>query len=60
MSKKYDIAILGATGYSGTITAEYIASKRRNEKIAIAGRSKEKLEQLKESLVVRSVDYVLG
>jgi len=52
--RQFDIAILGATGYSGTITAEYIAGKRKNERVAIAGRAKDKLDELKAELVVCS------
>jgi short subunit dehydrogenase-like uncharacterized protein len=49
--RQFDVAILGATGYSGTITAEYMAGKRKNERIAIAGRSLDKLDELKADLV---------
>lgn len=51
MSRPYDIVVYGATGYTGTITCEYLAQHRKNEKLAIAGRSKDKLEQLKADMV---------
>ncbi|KAK5046877.1 hypothetical protein LTR84_007231 [Exophiala bonariae] len=45
--REYDIVVFGATGYSGTLTAEHIASKFPPElKWAIAGRSADKLQQL--------------
>ena len=52
-SKLYDIVIYGATGYTGMLTAEYLAENYgsdRNIRWAIAGRSQKKLAQLKKSL----------
>lgn len=44
-SRQYDIVLFGATGYTGKLTAEYIAkSLPTNIKWAIAGRSSNKLE----------------
>ncbi|KAI3317787.1 Saccharopine dehydrogenase-domain-containing protein [Xylariaceae sp. AK1471] len=46
-SRKYDIVLLGATGYTGGITAEHIARHLpTNIRWAIAGRSSTKLEAL--------------
>lgn len=51
MSRPFDIIVYGATGYSGTITCEYLAAKAgRNVKWAIAGRDKGKLETLRSEL----------
>ena len=47
MSRQYDIVLLGATGYTGALTAEHIAQNLpTNLKWAIAGRSSSKLEAL--------------
>ena len=45
--REYDIVLLGATGYTGRLTAEHIQRHLpTNLKWAIAGRSREKLEKL--------------
>lgn len=50
-SRKYDILLLGATGYTGSLTAEYIARHLPTDlKWAIAGRSRSKLEALAKKL----------
>ncbi|CAO3680567.1 hypothetical protein CU097_004070 [Rhizopus azygosporus] len=50
--RKYDIIIFGATGYTGELTAEYLA-ERLDKSInwAIAGRSLVKLEKVRDHLV---------
>lgn len=47
--RKYDVIILGATGFTGQITSRYLASHVETEGIrwAIAGRNKEKLENVR-------------
>ncbi|KAJ6788216.1 hypothetical protein PWT90_02181 [Aphanocladium album] len=48
-NRKYDIVVLGATGYTGQLTAEYIASHLpTNLKWAVAGRSEAKLQAVVE------------
>ncbi|KAK6951511.1 hypothetical protein Daesc_006032 [Daldinia eschscholtzii] len=50
-SRKYDILLLGATGYTGSLTAEHIVRHLPFDlKWAIAGRSKSKLESLASKL----------
>jgi len=51
-NRKYDIILFGATGFTGQITAEYLSQHAVKENIswAIAGRNKEKLEQVHESI----------
>ncbi|GAM42900.1 hypothetical protein TCE0_044r17284 [Talaromyces pinophilus] len=45
--RQYDIVVLGATGYSGQLTAEHITvNLPSNLKWAVAGRSADKLKQL--------------
>ena len=43
MEKDIDIIVYGATGFTGKLCVEYLASKERSTKWAIAGRNQEKL-----------------
>ncbi|KAI0971848.1 hypothetical protein F4678DRAFT_472321 [Xylaria arbuscula] len=46
-ARQYDVVIYGATGYTGLITAEFIASQFPTDtKWAVAGRSAQKLEDV--------------
>jgi short subunit dehydrogenase-like uncharacterized protein len=52
-SPKYDIVVYGATGFTGQLVAEYLASHYRgdgNLKWAMAGRSKEKLASVRDAI----------
>ncbi len=50
-SRTYDLVLLGATGFTGGLTADYLAANAPESlRWAIAGRSKEKLEQVRERL----------
>ena len=49
--RTYDLVLLGATGFTGGLTADYLAAKAPDGlRWAIAGRSKEKLEHVRERL----------
>ena len=49
--RPYDLVLFGATGFVGTLTAEYLAAHAPEDlRWAIAGRSERKLEQLRERL----------
>ncbi|MGW0945373.1 saccharopine dehydrogenase family protein [Streptomyces sp. NPDC002623] len=51
--RPYDIVLFGATGFVGTLTAEYLAAHAPAElRWAIAGRDEKKLEELRERLGV--------
>ncbi|WP_340374603.1 saccharopine dehydrogenase NADP-binding domain-containing protein [Streptomyces sp. SS7] len=51
--RPYDVVLFGATGFVGTLTAEYLAAHAPPDlRWAIAGRSREKLERLRERLGV--------
>jgi short subunit dehydrogenase-like uncharacterized protein len=53
MTRKYDIIVFGATGFTGGKTAEYLARNAPPAvRWAIAGRSQEKLESVKAKLTV--------
>ena len=56
-SRVYDLVVLGATGYTGKLCAEYIStSLPTNLKWAIAGRSETKLLAIKDGLEAMSTD----
>ncbi|MFJ9861564.1 saccharopine dehydrogenase family protein [Streptomyces albogriseolus] len=49
--RPYDIVLFGATGFAGTLTAEYLAAHApEGLRWAVAGRSERKLEELRERL----------
>jgi short subunit dehydrogenase-like uncharacterized protein len=51
MERSYDIALFGATGFAGQLTAEYLAEHAPPDaRIALAGRNGAKLEALRERL----------
>jgi len=45
-----DVVLFGATGFTGQLVAEYLARKRAPVRWALAGRSKDKLEQVRAGL----------
>jgi short subunit dehydrogenase-like uncharacterized protein len=60
MSRKYDVVIFGATGFTGALTAQYLAKNAPAElKWALAGRNREKLEAVRSKLGV-DVDVLLA
>jgi short subunit dehydrogenase-like uncharacterized protein len=48
--RNYDLVLFGATGFTGTLLAEYFAAHGKSLRWAIAGRSKDKLEAVKAKL----------
>lgn len=51
--REYDVVLLGATGFVGRLTAEHLARSAREEvRIALAGRSAERLAALRRDLDV--------
>ena len=50
-SRSYDIVVFGATGFTGRLTAEYLARNAPADcRWALAGRSQEKLESVRDGL----------
>lgn len=50
-SREYDLVLLGATGYTGKLTAEWISSKLPTDlKWAVAGRNAKKLQAVVDEL----------
>jgi short subunit dehydrogenase-like uncharacterized protein len=53
MSRKFDIVLLGATGFTGRLCVEYMAKVLpKGTKWAIAGRSRSKLEVLSQTMKI--------
>jgi hypothetical protein len=58
-SREYEIVVFGASGYTGKLTAEYIAAKlQTNLRWAIAGRSQAKLESIAAELKASNPDRI--
>jgi short subunit dehydrogenase-like uncharacterized protein len=58
-TREYDILVLGASGYTASIGAEYIAKNSRTDlKWAIAVKSRGKLETLAEKLKAINPDRI--
>jgi short subunit dehydrogenase-like uncharacterized protein len=61
-NKNYDVVLLGATGFTGRLVAEYFFSKYgngRSLKWAIAGRNENKLKEVIQDLKLGDIDYFL-
>jgi short subunit dehydrogenase-like uncharacterized protein len=48
--REHDVVVFGATGFTGTLTAEYLAGAIGAGRWAIAGRSRDKLERVRARL----------
>jgi short subunit dehydrogenase-like uncharacterized protein len=48
--REFDIVLYGATGFVGKLTAEYLAGAAGDARIALAGRSQDKLRAVREGL----------
>src|ERR1043165_8660294 len=60
MSKReFDIVLYGATGYVGKLTAQYLAKAGGDARIALAGRSREKLLAVRETLGEKAQSWPL-
>jgi short subunit dehydrogenase-like uncharacterized protein len=58
--RPYDIVVFGATGFVGALTAAYLVDAApEGARIALAGRSLEKLEQTRAGLGARAADWPL-
>ncbi len=61
MARDYDIVLFGATGFVGELTAEYlVAHAPDGARLAISGRSPEKLEALKGRLARPELDILIA
>ncbi|MEO6206153.1 MAG: saccharopine dehydrogenase NADP-binding domain-containing protein [Mycobacteriales bacterium] len=55
-TREHDVVLHGATGFVGRLTAKHLATHSGAARVALSGRSKEKLEALRDEL---SVDWPL-
>ncbi len=61
MERRFDIALFGATGFTGALTAEYLVTNAPpGAKLALAGRSPQKLEALAARLGDPAVGLVVA
>lgn len=49
-SRPFDIVLFGATGFTGRLVAEYLVKRRAPVRFALAGRSRDKLERVRDDL----------
>ncbi|BBX72811.1 saccharopine dehydrogenase NADP-binding domain-containing protein [Mycobacterium shinjukuense] len=59
LEREFDIVLYGATGFSGTLTADYLAHSGSPVRIALAGRSTERLRAVRENLGAAAQDWPL-
>ena len=57
--REFDIVLYGATGFVGKLTAQFLATNGRQARIALAGRSPEKLLQVRDSLPEAAQSWAL-
>jgi short subunit dehydrogenase-like uncharacterized protein len=55
--REFDIVVYGATGFVGKLTAEYLAKAGGNARIALAGRSPDKLAAVRARLGEAARDW---
>lgn len=59
VEREFDIVLYGATGFSGMLTAGYLARTRAEARIALAGRSSERLLTVRQTLGPTARDWPL-
>ena len=57
--REFDIVLYGATGYSGRLTAEYLAARGSPARIALAGRDTGRLQAVRQALGPAAQDWPL-
>ncbi|HEY0228930.1 MAG TPA: trans-acting enoyl reductase family protein [Mycobacterium sp.] len=57
--REFDIVLYGATGYSGRLTAEYLAARGSPARIALAGRDTGRLQAVRQALGPVAQDWPL-
>jgi short subunit dehydrogenase-like uncharacterized protein len=55
--REFDIVLYGATGFVGKLTAEYLAGARAGARIALAGRSPDRLRAVRDTLGESAQDW---
>lgn len=57
-SREHDVIVLGATGFAGALVAEHLARHAPpGARVALAGRSREKVERTRAALPARALDW---
>jgi trans enoyl reductase len=59
IERELDIVVYGATGFSGKLTAQYLAGAGTAARIGLAGRSRERLVKVREALGPTARDWPL-
>src|SRR4051812_22783159 len=60
MDRSFDIVLFGATGFAGRLVAEYLAEHAPADlRVALAGRSQKKLEEIRAGLPTRARTWPL-
>jgi short subunit dehydrogenase-like uncharacterized protein len=57
--REFDIVLYGATGFAGKLTAEYLARAGGDARIALAGRSQDKLRAVRDTLGEKAQSWPL-
>ena len=57
--REFDIVLYGATGFVGKLTAEYLAKAGGDARIALAGRSQDKLLAVRDTLGEKAQSWPL-
>jgi short subunit dehydrogenase-like uncharacterized protein len=57
--REFDIVVYGATGFVGRLTADYLARRGGGARVALAGRSQDKLLKVRDSLGEKAADWPL-
>ena len=59
-SRKFDLVIYGATGFTGQLAAEYAHKHYPELKLALAGRNQAKLESVRKSIGASDVPILVA
>ena len=54
MAKEFDVVVYGATGFTGRLVAEYLIANARGKRWAMAGRSADKLSEVRDLIAAPS------
>src|SRR6478752_2734577 len=57
--REFDIVLYGATGFAGKLTAEYLSRAGGDARIALAGRSQDKLRAVRDTLGEKAQSWPL-
>lgn len=60
LERKTAITVYGATGFTGKLVAKHIADHAGHVKMALAGRSQEKLQKVADELGLKDVEIIVA